>query len=90
MLDSIRNLRTSELEIHNHLNRLEREWLIGRLVSMGSVRDALYRDNDPHRLIVEYDADLVNSSDLLDFLYTCGLQAEPAPLAALQTVRQGE
>jgi hypothetical protein len=81
MWDNARNLKTSELEVRDHLNHLEREWLIGRLVSKGGVRDVLYLDDDPHRLIVEYDADLVNSSDLLDFLYTCGLQAQPAPLA---------
>jgi hypothetical protein len=80
MWDCLRSLKTTELVVRDHLNGLEREWVIGRLASQGGVRSALYQDDDPHCLIVEYDADLLSPSDLLDLLYSCGLQAEPAPV----------
>jgi hypothetical protein len=80
MWGCLRTLKTTELAGRDHLNGLEREWVIGRLVSEGGVRDALYQDDDPHRLIVEYDADLLSPSDLLDLLYSCDLQVEPAPV----------
>jgi len=78
--DSRGNMKTAELDVRDHLNGLEREWVIGRLISRGGVRGALYQGDDAHRLVVEYDADQVSPSDLLDFLYTCGLQAESVPL----------
>jgi hypothetical protein len=43
-------------------------------------RSALCRGYEPLRLTVQYDADELNGSDLLDFLQTCGLHARPAPL----------
>jgi len=79
MLDSIRNLKTCQIDLRERLDGLERDWLIGRLVSKRSVLDAVYSDEDSHRLIIEYDADLVNGTDLLEFLYMCGLHAQPAP-----------
>jgi hypothetical protein len=75
----IRNLKTTELEIRERLNGLERDWLIGRLVSKTGVRTATYSHADPHRLTIEYDADLFNMVELLDFLYLCGLRGRPSP-----------
>jgi len=80
MWDRAHNLKLSELEVREELNFLEREWLIGHLVSRAGVREALYRPDDPRKLVVEYDADVVNTRDLLELLYSCGLQANVAPL----------
>ena len=75
MWDQVRNMRTSEFQVREDLNFLEREWVIGRLVSKAGVQEALYRPDDPRKFIVEYDADILNTGDLLEFLQTCGLQA---------------
>jgi hypothetical protein len=80
MWDCLRNLKSTGLAVRDDLNGLEREWVIGRLVSQSGVRDALYQADDPHRLIVEYDADLLSLSDLLDLLCSCGLRVGPAPV----------
>jgi hypothetical protein len=80
--ESVRNLKTSALDVRDPLNALEQDWLVGRLVSKTGVHTALCNGGDPLRLTVEYDADLLNGSDLLEFLQICGLHAKPAPLLA--------
>lgn len=76
MRDSAHNLRVSELRLRVDLNLLEKQWVIGRLVSKTGVYEVLYRPNDSRNLVVEYDADVVNTDDLLDFLDLCGLPAD--------------
>ena len=83
MLVSIRNLKNADIELRDRLNSLEREWLVGRLVSKRGIEGAEYDSRDPSLLSVEYDADLLTNDDLLDFFYIWGLHAEPAPLATL-------
>jgi hypothetical protein len=73
-------MKLSELEVREDLNFLEREWVIGRLVSKTGVQEALSRPDDPRKLVVEYDGDLVNTSDLVEFLQVCGLHAHVTPL----------
>ena len=69
----LRNLATSEIELRERLNALESEWVIGKLTAKRGVRRADYgRDGT---VIVEYDADVVDSADIVSFLYTCGLTA---------------
>jgi len=69
----LRNLEISEIELRERLNALESEWLIGRLTAKDGVRRAAYgRDG---KVVVEYDADVVNSADIVSFLYVCGLRA---------------
>jgi hypothetical protein len=80
MWDHVRNMKLSELEVREDLNFLEREWVIGRLASKAGVQEALSRPDDPRKLVVEYDADLVNTSDLVEFLQMCGLHADVTPL----------
>lgn len=80
MSDQAPNMRSLELELREGLSVLEREWVIGRLVSKAGVRDAVSRPDDPRRLVVEYDADLVNTNDLQEFLQMCGLHADVMPL----------
>jgi len=72
-------LKRSELKLRERFSALERDWLIGCLVSKGGVREVIYGDEDPHRLTVEYDAGLMNSVDLVDFLHLWGLVAEAVP-----------
>lgn len=84
MLVELRNMKLSELEFREDLNFLEREWVIGRLVSKAGVHEALSRPDDPRKLVVEYDADLVNTSDLLEFLQLCGLRAAVTPLRGIE------
>jgi hypothetical protein len=57
MLESLRNLRTSEIELKNRLPPPESD----------------------DRLLIEYDADLFGSAELLAFLRYCGV-----PVAALR------
>jgi hypothetical protein len=54
--------------------------VIGRLVSKAGVQEALCRPDDPRKFIVEHDADVLNSRDLLEFLQMYGLQANVTPL----------
>ena len=78
--DELQNLRTADLEVRERLNGLERNWVIGMLVSRNGVSGALWRGENGFRLSVEYDADVVNGPEILDLLQTCGLHAKPAPL----------
>lgn len=69
----LRNLAVSEIELRERLNALESEWVIGKLTAKRGVRRAKY-DRDG-TLVVEYDADVVDSSEIVSFLYMCGLTA---------------
>jgi hypothetical protein len=69
-------LKRSELNLREHLSALERDWLGGCLVSHVGVKVAIYGNNDPHQLVVEYDSNLMNATDLLDILYLRGVRAE--------------
>jgi len=69
----LRNLAISEIELRERLNALESEWVIGKLTAKRGVRRANYgRDGT---VVVEYDADVVDSTDIVSFLYMCGLTA---------------
>ena len=52
---------------------------LGEAVHVGRRPEVIYGDEDPHRLTVEYDAGLMNSVDLVDFLHLWGLVAEAVP-----------
>jgi hypothetical protein len=69
----LRNLAISEIELRERLNPLESEWVIGKLTAKRGVRRANYgRDGT---VVVEYDADVIDSADIVSFLYVCGLTA---------------
>jgi hypothetical protein len=78
MLESLRNLKTSEIELQQQLPVLEGEWLVGCLLAKQGVAKAAWRGNT-RRLLVEYDADLFGSADLVAFLHRCGV-----PVAAVR------
>lgn len=73
MLDSTRNLRTSQMLLRQWLPPVEREWLLSHLCSRRDITRAEYA-HDSCRLTVEYDADEMRSSDLNDVLNECGIQ----------------
>jgi hypothetical protein len=73
MLESVRNLRTSEIELHQRLPQLECDWLVGALRAHTGIADARC-ERDARRLRVEYDGDLLVCNDVVDFLTECGLR----------------
>ena len=80
MLDSVRNVKTSHLRLNQQLGRSEQAWLLQHLRSKRGVRDATYFD-DEQKLVVSYDADYLNSYDLMVIIQACGIQARPPRLA---------
>jgi hypothetical protein len=78
MLESLQNLKTSEIEVRQQLPVLEGEWLVGCLLAKQGVANATWRGNT-RRLVVEYDADLFGSAELVAFLQYCGV-----PVAAVR------
>jgi hypothetical protein len=73
MLESVRNLKTSEVELRQPLPVLECEWLVGRLLAKQGVATAEWAGN--RRLSIEYDADLCSRAELIAFLQSCGVSA---------------
>ncbi len=78
MLEHCGNLRTSELELRQQLSLLECDWLTSCLHAKNGVADVKWGAKT-HRLFVEYDADIFGSTELVDFLRTCGV-----PVAAVR------
>jgi hypothetical protein len=72
MLDSVRNMKTSEIELRRGLTEIECRWLAGQLRAKRAVAVAEC-SADTRLLHVEYDADLVGSGDLVDFLDDWGV-----------------
>lgn len=73
MLDSVRNLKTSEIELRQCLPRREGEWLVGTLRARRDIAGASCTP-DARRLTIEYDADKLEGEDLVDLLSECGLR----------------
>jgi hypothetical protein len=74
---SLCNLRTSEIQLRDSLNGLERTWLNDRLRAKRGVCDVQYRDGDRRRLVVAYDADELSGAEVVDLLDDWGLPARP-------------
>jgi hypothetical protein len=72
MLESLRNLKTSEIELRQQLPVLEGEWLVGRLLAKQGVASARWMGSTS-RLLVEYDADLFGTAEIIAFLRYCGV-----------------
>ena len=70
------NVKRSELGLREPLSALEQDWLRGCSVSNVGVTGAIYSDQDPYELVVEYASDPVNGRNLLDILYLRGVRAE--------------
>ena len=72
-MDSMRNLRTSEIELQQRLPQLERDWLVSQLRAHRGIAAAICASDEP-RLTIEYDADRLDKTDLVDLLNTCGVR----------------
>jgi hypothetical protein len=72
MLESLRNLKTSEIELRQQLPVPEVEWLVRRLLAKQGVANAKWLDNT-RRLLVEYDANLFGTAEIIGFLHYCGV-----------------
>lgn len=72
MLDSIRNLKASEIELRHRLPQLECAWLVGALRARPGITAASCAIDAQH-LTVEYDGDRLVSGDVVDFLGECGV-----------------
>ena len=70
MLESLRNLKTSEIELQQRLPVSEGEWLVGRLLAKQGIANATWR-GAARRLLIEYDADLFGSEEILSYLHFC-------------------
>jgi len=73
MLESLRNLKTSEIELKQQLPAPEGEWLVGCLLAKQGVANATWKGS-AHRLLIEYDADVFGSAEILAFLQSCGVR----------------
>jgi hypothetical protein len=69
-------LERSQIKLRERLSRLEQDWLIGCLVSRHGVQRAIFSEEDPCRLNLEYDADRMCGPDLRDIFWICGIHAE--------------
>jgi len=74
MLESLRNLTTSEIEVREPLPARECEWLIGRLLAKQGIAAARWVGNH-RRLLVEYDADVYGKAELIAILRFCCVSA---------------
>jgi hypothetical protein len=73
VLDEVRNLKISDIELLQRLPTLECEWLLGQLRARSGIAAARCADDARH-LTVEYDADELVSGDVVEFLSVCGVR----------------
>ena len=78
MIENLRNLKTSEIELRQQLPVLEWQWLVGRLLAKRGVATAEWVANT-RRLLVQYDASLCGRAELVAFLQSCGVSAAAVP-----------
>ncbi|MEO8465692.1 MAG: hypothetical protein ABI640_10160 [Gammaproteobacteria bacterium] len=70
------NRKTATVEIRELLNVTERSRLLKQLAAKRGVRSAYFSAEEPRRISVEYDADLVSTLGILDFFESCALHAQ--------------
>ena len=70
------NMADITLHIDENTSHNDRESLRDSLLAMNGVMAADYHDEKPHLMIVEYDPDVVNSSDFLKAVSNHGLHSE--------------
>jgi len=68
-----RDLRTTSIELRENLGALERGWVLGCLAAQRRVELARWLDEDACSLVIDHDADVLTGTELVNFLYTCGL-----------------
>jgi len=87
------NLKTSIVEVRELLNATERRRLLEQLAAKRGVCGAQFSTDEPRRVSVEYDADVVSALGILDFFERSALHAQLSvrrerPLFALPPVTQ--
>lgn len=75
MLESLKNLKTSQFRLRKPLCGPDRDWIVRRVRELRAVAGAEFREEDS-RLVVEYDADLLTGDDLLELVDACGLRPQ--------------
>ena len=70
------NRKTSTVEMRELLNATERRRLLEQLSAKRGVCGAYFSANEPQRLSIEYDADVVSALGILEFLESCSLRAQ--------------
>src|SRR6185503_16712839 len=70
------NRKTSTVEMRELLNATERSRLLAQLGAKRGVYSAFFSADEPRRLSVEYDADVVSPLGILEFFESCALHAQ--------------
>ena len=70
------NRKISTVEVRELLNATERSRLLEQLNAKRGVCGAFFSADEPRRLSVEYDADVVSALGILDFFESCALHAQ--------------
>ena len=70
------NRKTSIVEVRELLNATERRRLLEHLAAKRGVCGAQFSAEEPQRLSVEYDADVVSALGLLDFFERSALHVQ--------------
>jgi len=70
------NRKTSTVEMRELLNATERSRLLAQLGAKRGVCSAFFSADEPRRLTVEYDADVVSALGILEFFESCALHAQ--------------
>jgi len=64
------------MHIDEETSHEQREALRDHLLQKDGVLAAAYHDEKPHLVVIEYDPDLVKSSDFIDIAKSSGLHAQ--------------
>ena len=70
------NRKTSTVEMRELLNATERSRLLTQLGAKRGVYGAFFSAEEPRRLSVEYDADVVSVLGILEFFESCALHTQ--------------
>lgn len=70
------NMVDITIHIDENTSHDDREALRDSLLAMDGVMAAVYHDERPHLMIIEYDPDTINSSDFLKTISNRGLHGE--------------
>lgn len=70
------NMVDVTMHIDENTSHEQREALRDHVLQHKGVMAAVYHDEKPHLMIIEYDPEFANSSDFLDIAKSSGLHAE--------------
>ena len=64
------------LHLDENLSNIDREELRDHILQRNGVAAAAYHDEKPHLIVVEYDPDVINSSEFVKIASDRGIHAE--------------